>query len=137
KRTGWRSRSLLPTGGYTAGCNEYVHQLFEAGMLLPQGTSCGTLRLLAEGYLKMGDAHLAAKYLSILEKTTCHTRWVASRRALLSSLSTHPIDTPDRSPRDLYIGSYPLAYELDLLLQDNPANKLAKIYLEALQIIQK
>ena len=106
-------------------------------MLLPQGTSCGTLRLLVEGYLKMGEARLATKYLSILEKTTCHTRWVASRRALLQSLSTHPIDTPDRSPRDLYIGSYPLAYELDLLLQDNPANKLAKIYLEALQIIQK
>lgn len=117
--------------------NEYVHQLFEVGMQLPHGTSFDTLRQLADAYLKMGHAALASKYLTILDQSTCHADWVASRRALLQTLSEHPIETPDRSPRDLYIGSYPLLQELDLLLQDNPTNQLAKIYQESLQAIQK
>ncbi|MGM9758805.1 MAG: DUF6057 family protein [Parabacteroides sp.] len=115
--------------------NEYVHQLFEVGIQSPDGVTFGTLRLCVDGYLKMGNARLAEKYLTLLDRATCHGSWVTSRKRLLAALQADPVETPERSPHDLFVGSYPFRQELELLLNDNPENRVALHYLEALQAI--
>ena len=116
--------------------NEYVHQLFETGIQYPDGMTFGCLRQIADGYLKMGNARLAQKYLTLLSRSTCHAGWVQSRMALLKVLEEKPVDTPDKSRFDIFIGSYPLLHEMELLLKENPGNTRAKMYFDAASSIK-
>lgn len=111
--------------------NEYVHQLFEVGIQHPNGMTFGCLRQITDGYLKMGNGRLADKYLTLLSRSTCHADWVSSRRKLLNALKEKPVETPEKSHYDIFIGSYPFLQEMELLLKENPGNAKAKMYLDA------
>lgn len=103
--------------------NESVHQLFEMAVQSEHGISFRCLRHLVDWYLKMGNVPLAEKYLTLLDHSTCHTSWVARRRLLLNALQEKPIQTPVRSPRDLFIGAYTFLPEMAALLQEDPLNR--------------
>lgn len=111
--------------------NEYVHQLSEVAIQYADGMTFGCLRQIADGYLKMGNDRLAKKYLTLLGRSTCHAGWVRSRLALLDALKEKPVDTPEKSYFDIFIGSYPFLHEMELLLKENPHNTRAKMYFDA------
>lgn len=111
--------------------NEYVHQLSEVAIQYADGMTFGCLRQIADGYLKMGNDRLAKKYLTLLGRSTCHAGWVRSRLALLDALKEKPVDTPEKSYFDIFIGSYPFLHEMELLLKENPHNSRVKMYFDA------
>lgn len=111
--------------------NEYVHQLSEVAIQYPDGMTFGCLRQIADAYLKMGNGRLAKKYLALLSRSTCHAGWVRSRLALLEALEEKPVETPEKSYFDIFIGSYPFLHEMELLLKENPGNARAKMYFDA------
>lgn len=111
--------------------NEYVHQLFETGIQYSGGMTFSCLRQITDGYLKMGNRRLAEKYLTLLSRSTCHADWVESRLALLHALEEKPVETPERSHVDLFIGSSPFLREIELLQAVNPNNAKVKMYYEA------
>ena len=115
--------------------NEYVHQLFETGIQYSGGMTFGCLRQITDGYLKMGNVRLARKYLIVLSRSTCHGDWVKARLALLEALEENPIEIPEKSYMDIFIGSYPLLHEMELLLAENPDNAKAKMYYDAARSI--
>lgn len=116
--------------------NEYVHQLFETGIQYPDGMTFGCLRQITDGYLKMGNMRLADKYLTVLNRSTCHADWVRSRSVLLNALKEKPIETPEKSRFDIFIGSYPFLHEMELLLKENPQNAKVRMYYDAASSLQ-
>lgn len=111
--------------------NEYVHQLFEVAMQNQGGMTFGCLRQITDGYLRMGNSRLAKKFLTLLNRSTCHAEWVRSRLILLDALKEKPMDIPEKSYFDIFIGAYPLRHEMELLLKENPHNARAKMYFDA------
>lgn len=115
--------------------NEYIHQLFEVAVQSPEGMNFGCLRQITDGYLKMGNIRLAEKYLAVLSHSTCHADWIQKRITLLQALKEKPVDTPEKSYLDIFIGSYSFLHEMELLLKENPRNEKAKMYYEAVHCI--
>lgn len=111
--------------------NEYVHQLFETAIQSADGMTFACLRQITDGYLKMGNARLAQKYLTLLSRSTCHGGWVRNRLSLLDALRKNPVDTPEKSHFDIFIGSYPFLHEMELLLKENPDNSRVRMYYDA------
>lgn len=103
--------------------NESVHQLFEMAVQSEHGISFRCIRHLVDWYLKMGNVPLVEKYLTILERSTCHAGWVAKRHLLLKALREKPLQTPDRSANDLFIGAYTFIPEMAALLNEDPMNR--------------
>lgn len=115
--------------------NESIHQLFEIAVQTENGMTFQCMRLLTDGYLKMGNRSLAEKYLSILSRSTCHDDWVKSRKMLLDALDSNPVQTPVKSRHDIFIGAYSFLREMSSLLEENPENiRVQEYYLCALLI---
>lgn len=109
--------------------NESIHQLFEATTDLKSGVCFRSLRSLTDWFLKIGNAPLARKYLTILEQSSCHQHWIDKRKVLLSALEDNPVQTPDRSLTDIFIGAYTFIPEMGRLLNEDPMNKKKTDYL--------
>lgn len=67
--------------------DEAFHQAFEYGMKVSatSGFCFASMRHMTEYAVRQGDRRLAEKYLSLLEKTSCHADFVARQRGLLKS----------------------------------------------------
>lgn len=113
--------------------NEAIHQIFEIALQSPDGMNFQSLRLLADYFLKAGNVPVAEKYLTLLEHTSCHGSWTARRRDFIRQQGDNLGGTPDESPVDVFIGSYPFLQEVSLLLSLHPEHvRLEEYYLSAL-----
>lgn len=107
--------------------DEAFHQTFEYGMrVTPESGFCfASLRHMTEYAVKLGDRKLAEKYLSLLEKTSCHADFVAEQRSLLKD--ARPAKAPLRSFD--FVRAFVFNSEMAHLLDHDKDNKMVSDYL--------
>ncbi len=107
--------------------DEAFHQAFEYGMKVsPESGFCfSSLRHMTEYAVRKGDVELAEKYLSLLEKTSCHSDFVAEQRRLLEV--SHKAGDPLRS-RD-FVKAFHFNSEMAHLLDHDKSNRIVSDYL--------
>ncbi|MDR1555797.1 MAG: DUF6057 family protein [Tannerellaceae bacterium] len=109
--------------------NESIHQMFDATTDLKHGISFRALRSVTDWFLKMGNLALAEKYLTLLERSSCHAGWIMKRKEQIRVLKQKTAPIPDRSHTDIFIGAYPFIPEMWRLQEDDPTNKKKTDYL--------
>lgn len=107
--------------------DEAYHQTFQYGMRYSQnyGFCTSGLRHMAEYCVKLGDRPAAEKYLSLLEKTSCNTDFVAEQRSLLKDAKPMPAELRCRT----FIKSMAFNSEMAYFLDENRDLKPALDYL--------
>lgn len=108
--------------------DEVIHLMYLLNEHSRLGFSFRSLRTMADAYLRIGDALLAEKYLTILSHTTCHGAWLKPRWEKLAALKANPVPRPTE-PSDVAVGAHGLQGQAQLLneslrlLEAFPTNK--------------
>lgn len=108
--------------------DEVIHLMYLLNEHSRLGFSFRSLRTMADAYLRIGDALLAEKYLTILSHTTCHGAWLKPRWEKLAALKANPVPRPTE-PSDVAVGAHGLQGQVQLLneslrlLEAFPTNK--------------
>ena len=108
--------------------DEVIHLMYLLNEHSRLGFSFRSLRTMADAYLRIGDALLAEKYLTILSHTTCHGAWLKPRWEQLAALKANPVPRPTE-PSDVAVGAHGLQGQVQLLneslrlLEAFPTNK--------------
>lgn len=108
--------------------DEVIHLMYLLNEHSRLGFSFRSLRTMADAYLRIGDALLAEKYLTILSHTTCHGAWLKPRWEQLAALKANPVPRPTK-PSDVAVGAHGLQGQVQLLneslrlLEAFPTNK--------------
>lgn len=107
--------------------DEAFHQAFEYGMKVsPESGFCfSSLRHMTEYAVRKGDVKLAEKYLSLLEKTSCHSDFIAEQRRLLQT--SHRAEDPLRGPD--FVRAFHFNSEMAHLLDCDKSNRIVSDYL--------
>ena len=93
--------------------DEAFHQVQEFGLLQQNGTCFFSLRKMAEYSIAEGEWQVAEKYLDILEKSMCHSRYVEEKRKEMDRSREerkHLPETPLRANN--FVGGYELPVEM-------------------------
>jgi hypothetical protein len=119
--------------------NESIHWAFEA--MVVKGLNPRSLKKLAVGYIVNGNYDIAAKYLSLLNRTLFYRKWAALHIRYL-----HDPDLAEEDPeitlyRDLIVRSNFFSevngMNLQDLLRNHPENKMAYEYLVASLLLDR
>lgn len=108
--------------------DEVIHLMYLLNEHSRLGFSFRSLRTMADAYLRIGNALLAEKYLTILSHTTCHGAWLKPRWEQLAALKANPVPRPTE-PSDVAVGAHGLQGQVQLLneslrlLEAFPTNK--------------
>ena len=108
--------------------DEVIHLMYLLNEHSRLGFSFRSLRTMADAYLRIGDALLAEKYLTILSHTTCHGAWLKPRWEQLAALKANPVPRPTE-PSDVAVGAHGQQGQAQLLneslrlLEAFPTNK--------------
>ena len=108
--------------------DEVIHLMYLLNEHSRLGFSFRSLRTMADANLRIGDALLAEKYLTILSHTTCHGAWLKPRWEQLAALKANPVPRPTE-PSDVAVGAHGLQGQVQLLneslrlLEAFPTNK--------------
>lgn len=91
--------------------DEAFHQSQEFGLLQFNGICFSSLRQMTEYSIREGEWEVADKYLKILEKSSCHAKFIAEKRQeMAQAKKTFKRSIPLRA--DNFVGGYPLPYEM-------------------------
>lgn len=107
--------------------DEAFHHAEEYGLLQPNGICFSSLRQMTDCSIEEGDFEIAAKYLEILSRSSCHKAFVKERRKELSirkSSNRQMKSVPLRA--DNFVGGFPMPIEMLRLAryyQDSPHRK--------------
>lgn len=115
--------------------NEAIHQTFQASIQSEKGMTFLGLRLLTDWYLKTRNFPVAEKYMEILGYSTCHSKWLDSRKRLLSSLKNSKETLKTENP--FFIGARSFLTDMARLVDLDPQNEKAFHYLLCSLLISK
>jgi len=117
--------------------DEAYHQFFEYNTLQNNGNCFTSLRHMIEYCIKEADFPVAEKYLAVLEKSTCHDKYVQQHREHIKQLKEkgYKPEVPLRS--DNFVGGYPFNSEMVRQLQLYPQSKTYLDYLLCGLLLQK
>lgn len=129
---------------YTVGCVAEAQQhAFEAQMTFSRGCGVQTMIRLVKTNLILGHYAVADKYLSILEKTLFYRKWAREYRHFLYNDEAVEADAVLGEKRRSLSGQNRFAMfygwrpELEDILQANPANEKAAMYLGVSYLLAK
>ena len=93
--------------------DEAFHQIQEYGLLQPNGTCFLSLRKMAEYSIAEGEWQVAEKYLHILDKSACHSRYVQEQRTAMKKAMEERSTMPEVPLRaNNFVGGYELPVEM-------------------------
>ena len=91
--------------------DEAFHHAQEFSLLQSNGTCFSSLRQMVEYSLREGEWEVAEKFLNILSKSSCHSRFVSEKRGEMAALrQKHRDEVPLRA--DNLVGGWPLPVEM-------------------------
>ena len=101
--------------------DEAIHQAIISGISCKEGMSFGSLRHIVLYEIQENELKMADKYLSLLDRSTCHSFFVKKMRAAIQKKHAIACNKPiiDKT----FVGAYPLFVEARMLLYRWPNNK--------------
>ncbi len=117
--------------------DEAFHQYFEYSTLQNNGNCFTSLRHMIEYCIKEADFPVAEKYLAVLEKSTCHDKFVEEHRKQIQQLKEKGIKPEVAMRSDNFVGGYPFNSEMVRQLQLYPQSKTYLDYLLCGLLLQK
>lgn len=137
-------RMLASDIHYMVGCVAEAQQhAFEAQVTFPTSLGIQTLKRLVKTNLIFGQYAVAEKYLNLIARTTFHKEWAEQYRAFLYNDAAVEADDElgekrkSLSGRNRFAMFYGWQPELEDVLEANPKNEIAMIYLGLSYLLNK
>lgn len=117
--------------------DEAMHLAMEYSISQTDGSCFSALRNMAQYSLRESDFPVAEKYLSILEHSLFHHRFVEEQRAEMARLKQEGVSPTAPVRADNFVGGYPFCSEMIRQVQREPQNQGFLDYLLCGLLLQK
>jgi len=117
--------------------DEAMHQAMEYSLLQVNGNCFSAMRNMADYCIEEAEFPVARKYLSILDKSLLHGKFVSERMARIKDLEAKGVKPETPLRKDNFVGGYPFNSEMVRQAQEFPENQGYIDYLLCGLLLQK